>query len=99
MNASFPLPIISDISRSIEIETEDAGRPGVDHRLVPETRQSPAGGHLQEAVHPREKSQSVRTGKNLCLFNCCMCPLLEIEIDIWKVVFIAEGCDLISKHG
>ena len=35
----------------------------------------------------------------LSLLNCCMCSLLEIEIDNWKVVFIAEGCDLISKHG
>ena len=90
-----------DISLSLEVETEDAGRPGVDHRLVPETRQPPAGGHLQEAVHSREKSQSVMTGKvpNLGLFIFCVNPLLEIEIDIWKVVFIAEGCALISKHG
>ena len=28
-----------------------------------------------------------------------VCPLLEIHRNIWKVVFIAGGCDLISKHG
>ena len=91
---SFSLPDIP-----LEIETEDVGRPGVDHRLVPETRQSPAGGYLQAAVHSREKGQSVRALPNEDSEFKLNCVSSAGNRNIWKVVFIAGGCDLISKHG
>ena len=68
----------SQIFEYPEVEAEDAGWPGVHYRFLPETCQSPTGGHLQEAFNTGEKSQSVTMGTRVRLWHWSLIMFLLV---------------------